>query len=195
MTRFWQVARWVVLAVCLVALVLVFVRGPEDTWIRDGQGNWVAHGHPAGLPPPVGYEAPAMERLGPFAALVVMVAALFAALFLTGRSPSGADALSSNIRYLGAVSIFGTAVTLLLVFVLVLGMATELGAAFRDPGLVVLTLLAVALTAKLLSWQAYTTRKVVEAHYDLKRAVALLQDTVERWRDAAGDKGAGSGPL
>jgi hypothetical protein len=195
MTKFWQVARWVVMAVCLLALVLVFVRGPEDTWIRDSQGNWVAHGHPAGPPPPAGYRAPAMERYGPLAALVVMVAALFATLFLTGRSPSGADALSSNIRYLGAVSIFGTAVTLLLVFVLVLGMATELGAAFRDPGLVVLTLLAVALTAKLVSWQAYTTKKVVEAHYDLKRAVALLQDTVERWRDAAGDKGAGSGPL
>ena len=195
MTRFWQVARWVVMAVCLLALVLVFVRGPEDTWVRDSQGNWVAHGHPAGAPPAPGYQPLALERFGALAALVVMAAALSAALFLTGRSPTSADALSGNIRYLGTVSIFGAAVTLLLVFALVLGMTRGLGAAFRDPSLVVLTLLAVALTAKLLSWQAYTAKKVVEAHYDLKRAVALLQDTVERWRDDAGDKGAGSGPL
>jgi len=187
--KFWRIARWVVMVLCFLALVLVFVRGPEDTWVRDSQGRWVAHGHPAAPAPAPGRQVPAMERFGPLLALVILIAAVLATLFLTGRSPSSTDALSGNIRYLGAVSIFGAAAALILALALVFGMGGELGSAFRDPILVVLTLLAVALTAKLLSWQAYTTKKVVEAHYDLKRAVALLQDTVERLSDSASDKG------
>lgn len=189
--RFWRVARWVLLVVCVVAIMLVFVRGPEDTWVRDSQGNWVAHGHPASPPPPAGYHPPAAERAGPYVLVAVLLLALFAALLMSGRSPSGTEALAGNIQYLGAVSVICTAIAVAVALSLVLGMGGALGAAFRDPTLVVLTLLAVALASKLLSWQAYTAKKVIEAHYDLKRAVALLQDTMERLHDSTSDQ---SGP-
>ncbi len=28
-------------------VVLIVARGDEDTWIKDGSGNWVMHGNPA----------------------------------------------------------------------------------------------------------------------------------------------------
>ena len=45
-----------------------------------------------------------------------------------------------------------------------------------------LVLLLCGLTAflALLAAQAYGAKKVLEAHYDLKRTTALLQDTLER---------------
>ena len=28
-------------------IILIFVRGNEDSWVKDGNGNWVMHGNPA----------------------------------------------------------------------------------------------------------------------------------------------------
>jgi len=36
--------------VIFILVVLVFVRGQEDTWIRDSRGVWVKHGNPANTP-------------------------------------------------------------------------------------------------------------------------------------------------
>ncbi len=60
--KFWHVARWVVLIVFAVILTLVLVRGPEDTWVQDAAGHWVAHGHPGAPAPPPGYQPPAIDQ-------------------------------------------------------------------------------------------------------------------------------------
>lgn len=39
----------VIAAILLVIgiVVLIILRGDEDTWVRDANGNWVKHGSPA----------------------------------------------------------------------------------------------------------------------------------------------------
>jgi len=39
----------IIFAVLLVVgvIVLILVRGDEDTWVKDADGKWVEHGHPA----------------------------------------------------------------------------------------------------------------------------------------------------
>ena len=40
-------------AIVVLLFILIFVRGNEDTWVKDGQGSWIKHGNPS-LPPPDG---------------------------------------------------------------------------------------------------------------------------------------------
>ncbi len=178
--KFWHVARWVLLVLWVLAVALVLVRGPEDTWIRDASGQWVAHGHPAGPPPPADYVPPLYERALPFLFLGLIGAALVFAAFFTARSPAGRDSLDRSIRYYGALSVVSTVLAVCLALVLLVGLLTALEPVLSDPGAIALCLGGVVLLLKVLSWHADTTKRVLEAHYDLKRATALLQDTVER---------------
>jgi hypothetical protein len=178
--RFWHVARWVFLIVWALALLLFLVRGPEDTWIRDSSGAWVAHGHPAGPPPPADYEPPFHERAVPIVVLAVFAGAIVGAVFLTKRSSGAPDALNRSIRYFGTVSMISTALAICLAVALILSLWSELESAMSDPGVIVLCLVGVIMLLKLLSWHADGVKRLLEAHYDLKRTAALLQDTVER---------------
>ena len=36
----------IVVAIVLLAVAIVFLRGDEDTWIKDSAGNWAKHGNP-----------------------------------------------------------------------------------------------------------------------------------------------------
>jgi hypothetical protein len=181
--RVWQIARWVLLVLWIAAMAVFFARvfsGPEDTWIRDASGRWIAHGHPAGPPPPVGYQPPAAERTLPAFLLAFFATGLLAAVLLSGRSPAGADSLNRGIRYFGTVSIVSTVLAIGLAIGVAVTLLTSRGAMLNDPTLIILCLAGVAMLLKLLSWHADSTKKVLEAHYDLKRQLALLQDTVER---------------
>jgi hypothetical protein len=179
--RFWQVARWVVLIVFAVVLTVVLVRGPEDTWVRDAAGQWVAHGHPATPAPPSGIEPSLMERIGPALFLVLLMAGLAAAVLLSGRAPAGADDLSRGIRYFGAVTITCAFAAVALALAVIAGLAASPGAPlFVDQTVIMLSLLGAIAVLVMLTWHAYTTRKVLEAHYDLKRSLQLLQETLEQ---------------
>jgi hypothetical protein len=178
--RFWHIARWVLLVVWALAVTLVFVRGPEDTWIRDASGAWVAHGHPAGPAPAPGYQPPLLERAMPGVFLGLFGLALLAGIFLAGRSPASREAINKSIRYYGAMSMMASILAIGVVLALVLGTGSQLGEAFRDPGVVVIVLVAAAVLLKTLSWHADGTKRLLEAHYDLRRTVDLLQDTLER---------------
>ena len=181
--RFWHVARWIALVLFLVIITLVLVRGPEDTWLQASNGTWVAHGHPAGPAPSEAYQPPLLERIGPALFLLLLMSALAAVVFLSGRAPAGSEYLNQSIRYFGAVSIACTFAGISLAVALVVGLSFSPGSPiFVDQTVIVLSLVAVILTAKLLSWHSYTTKKVLEAHYDLKRSVQLLQETMEQLR-------------
>jgi hypothetical protein len=40
----------IVLMLVLIAGLLIFLRGNEDSWIKDGRGVWIKHGNPASTP-------------------------------------------------------------------------------------------------------------------------------------------------
>jgi len=45
--------KWIlIILVCVIAItvILLLLRGDEDTWIRDGRGVWVKHGNPENTP-------------------------------------------------------------------------------------------------------------------------------------------------
>jgi hypothetical protein len=178
--RFWHVARWVLLVIWALALTMFVVRGPEDDWIRDSSGEWVAHGHPAGPPPAADYEPPFHERALPAVGLSVMVLAVVFAAFFGGRSPTSRDALQRSIRYFGTVSIIASALAVLLALALAVAMASALGDLETNPVAIMACLVGAIVLLKVLSWHADGAKRLLEAHYDLKRATALLQDAVER---------------
>ncbi|MDH4180272.1 MAG: hypothetical protein OEV33_07150 [Armatimonadota bacterium] len=186
---FWHVAKWVGLVVMVFVLAVTLARlfsGPEDTWIRDASGEWVAHGHPAGPPPPEDYRPPATERFIPWFVLAVAAVSLAAALLLSGRAPASREGLERNLRFYGALSLVSGALAVATAAGLV---ATLAQAFFCGPGaeplpnqslFLILTVAGFAALLGLLALHAQVTKKVLEAHYDLKRTAALLQDTVER---------------
>ncbi len=183
--KFWHVARWVVLIVFAVILTLVLVRGPEDTWVQDAAGHWVAHGHPGAPAPPPGYQPPAIETIGPVLFLILLMAGLAAAVLLSGRAPAGAERLDRDIRYFGAVTITCAFAAVALALAVIAGLAGSPGAPlFVDQTVIMLALLGTIVMLIMLTWHAYTTKKVLEAHYDLKRSVQLLQETLEQLKQS-----------
>jgi len=136
--RFWHVARWVFLILWALALMMLLVRGPEDTWIRDASGAWVAHGHPAGPPPPAGYEPPLYERALPFFFLGLIGGALVFAAFFTGRSPADRASLDRGVRYYSALSIVSAVLAVCLAIVLLVGLLTALDSLLSEPGFIAL---------------------------------------------------------
>lgn len=189
---FWHVAKWVGLVVMVFVLAVTLVRlfsGPEDTWVRDASGKWVEHGHPAGPPPPEDYRPPATERFIPWAVLAIAAVSLAAALLLSGRAPAGREGLERNLRFYGALSLVSGA----LAAATAAGLVTTLAGCFWAGPLsnqalfLILTVAGFAALLGLLALHAQVTKKVLEAHYDLKRTAALLQDTVERLAESLPD--------
>lgn len=47
--------KWLIIVLVLVTLIIVllFIRGNEDTWIKDDKGQFVKHGVPSETPPEV----------------------------------------------------------------------------------------------------------------------------------------------
>jgi hypothetical protein len=178
--RFWHTARWVLLIVWAIAVTLLLVRGPEDTWVRDASGQWVAHGHPAGPPPPMDYEPPPYERALPFLFLGLVGGSLVFAAFFAGRSPAGRDSLHHSIRYYGALSLVASALAICFAIVLLAGLLTALESVLSEPEFIVLCVAGVILLLKVLSWHADGTKRVLEAHYELKRATDLIHETLDR---------------
>lgn len=65
-----------VLLVCTLAMARLF-SGPEDTWIKNERGEWVAHGHPSGPPPAHDYQESSTHVLIPLSFLVAFAVPLF----------------------------------------------------------------------------------------------------------------------
>jgi len=178
--------RWLGLVILVLVVALGLARlfsGPEDAWVKDGSGRWVAHGHPAGPPPFDGSAQPTAERVLPWIFFGVVILALAGGAFLSARSPATRLDLGGSIHFFGMVSIVSLALAVALT--VALGATVAAGACCGAVDLSNMTLLVLAGLLGLLALlvlvgvYAYGTKKVLEAHYDLKRAVALLQDTME----------------
>jgi hypothetical protein len=192
----WQVTRWTLLALFGLLVALGLARafsGSEDTWIRDGSGRWVAHGHPSGPPPPASYQPPRHERVLPVLLMAAFAAGVAAAVLFSPRAPASVDNLNRNLRFWGAAGILASALAVILLLALTVTVAFEHGrlaapampgphllSVFDQPAAVLFVLLGLAAFLGLLGATAYVIRKVLEAHYDLRRQAALLQDAVDR---------------
>lgn len=179
----WHAAKWATLVVLALVLTIALARlfsGPEDAWIRGPGGQWVAHGHPSSPPPPLGYRPPISERVLPGLLVVAFAVGLLAAVFLSSRSPATAESVNRNLRLLGAASILAMVLAASLGLALAFSFWSELGQVFDEPTVVVFLLVGFAALLSLLGASAYGTKKVLEAHYDLRRQVALLQESVDR---------------
>jgi len=132
------------------------------------------------------HRPPATERVVPWVVLAAAAAALGAALLLSGRAPASREGIERNLRFFGAVSIISGA----LAAALALGLVAILAGGFccgpvveqlsNQSLFLLLALAGLAAFLGVLALHAQGTKKVLEAHYDLKRTAALLQDTVER---------------
>jgi hypothetical protein len=184
----WTVTKWALLVIAALGLAVGLARvfsGPEDGWVRDAQGNWVEHGHPAGPPPASDYRPSPAQRVLPWAVLGIFALGAVASWLFSARASSSRDRLGQGVRLFGAVSVLAGALALSLGLGLAAAVPSGLGRVFEQATTVVLVLIGLMLFLGLLCAQAYAVKKVLEAHYDLKRATALLQDTLERRR--AGD--------
>jgi len=187
----WKTVRWILLVLVVAAVAVVLARGfsgSEDTWIRGAGGRWVAHGHPAGPPPAADYEAPLIERLLPWGVLVLFALGGLIAALTSARARASRDELDHMVRTVGTASTLAWVAALCVMIVLCTKLMGGLGSAFEDTSLAVLAMAGLAAFMGLLGQQMYVVKKVVEAHYDLKRSLALLQDSVERL-GAGGTKG------
>jgi len=183
----WNILKWGLLVMVALLIVVSLARlfsGPEDTWIKDESGQWVAHGHPAGPPPAVDYQPPWSERVLPVLLLGGFGAAMLATALWSSRSVATADNISRSLRLLGGVSIIaGILAASLGVAIAVSVAASELGSAFDQPEVIMPVLLGLTAFLALVAANAHVAKKVLEAHYDLRRHAAVMQDTVETLRE------------
>lgn len=167
--------------------------GPEDGWVRNANGKWVAHGHPAGPPPPDGYRPPLTERVVPWVVLGLFAVGGLVAAATSARARANRDELNHMVRVLGTVSTLAWVAALCVMIGLVSMLANGLGSAFEDAGAAMVVLAGMAGFTGLLGAQMHTAKKVLEAHYDLKRSIQMLQDTVERLTAGADERGPSRG--
>ncbi len=68
MRHLWLKFRLPFVIFSLLVLTLVMARlfsGPEDTWIKNDQGEWIKHGYPSGPPPSEDYQEPKSHLIIP----------------------------------------------------------------------------------------------------------------------------------
>jgi len=169
--RLWHIAKWVGFVLLLLVLAVGLAR------LFSGE----EHDQPAGPSSPARY---ALERVVPWLILAAAVGGLVAGGLMSARSPATPQALERNLRFYGTVSIVATSLAVVLAGGL--GLALAAGACCGPGELSEQTLFALLAVLGLLGFLAllgvhtHGTKKVLEAHYDLKRQLALLQETVER---------------
>ena len=168
---FWHVTKWV----GLVLLVLVLALGLASLFSGE------EHDQPAGPTSPGDYVT---RQIVPWVILAAAVAGLVAGRLLSARSRATREALGRDVRFFGTVSVTSTA--LAFAVALGLGVSVTSGACCgpitvsNETLFVLLALSGLMGVLAVLALLAHGTKKVLEAHYDLKRTAALLQDTVER---------------
>lgn len=46
----WMIIIIIIAIIILIGILLLFLRGNEDDWIKDSKGMWIKHGNPAKTP-------------------------------------------------------------------------------------------------------------------------------------------------
>ncbi len=102
MHRLWIRIRLPLAMVVLLVINLGMARlfsGPEDTWIKNSQGEWIKHGYPSGPPPPQDYEKPFSHQIVPFFFIIPIVVPLFYIKKYKPQHRRDFDKITIDIRY------------------------------------------------------------------------------------------------
>ncbi len=108
MKHIWLKLRLPLAIFSLLLLTLVMARlfsGPEDTWIKNDQGEWVKHGHPYGPPPPPDYQEPESHLIIPLMFLAGFVVPLFFIGFHKSHNRLTYEIVKRDLKIMGYLSI------------------------------------------------------------------------------------------
>lgn len=107
MRRLWLKIRLPLVIVLLLALTVIMARifsGPEDTWIRNEEGEWIKHGNPSAPTPSSDYKEPLLYTIIPWIFLLSFVVPLF---FLKLHKPTNRltfENVTRDLKFLGYLS-------------------------------------------------------------------------------------------
>ena len=108
MKRFWFKVRVPLTVLCFFILTVFFLRlfsGPEDTWIKDKNGEWVKHGNPAMPMPSDDYVPPLSWKIMPLLFLFSFEVPLFFHGFHKLQNRLNFDTANRDIKFLGYLSV------------------------------------------------------------------------------------------
>jgi len=172
--RVWHIARWaglvVVVLVLAVGLARLFSGEEHDQLVGAlSLSVWLT------------------RQVLPWLILAAAVGALVAGGVLSRMSPATREALTRDVRFFGTVSIIAPVLAGVLAVSLAVALASGMCCGpvelSNETLFVLLGILGLLAFLTLVGLHAHSTRKILEAHYDLKRTAMLLQDTVERLSD------------
>lgn len=125
MHRLWLKIRLPIIIMCVLIMTLALARlfsGPEDTWIKNENGEWIKHGQPSGPPPSVDYQEPLMHLALPVIFLASFIVPVFFLRSHRMHNRLTYDHTKRDIKIMGYLS---TALPLLGILI-VTGLAIEL---------------------------------------------------------------------
>ena len=126
MHRIWLRIRMPLAIFMLLILTLTMARlfsGPEDTWIKNEQGEWIKHGYPSGPPPEGDYQEPLAHIVIPLSFLIAFAVPLFFLRKHKLHNRLNFDTVSRDVRFFGYMS---TALFLFGILIIV-GLIVEIG--------------------------------------------------------------------
>ncbi len=131
MRSLWLKIRLPLAIICLLVLTLAMARlfsGPEDTWIKNENGELVKHGHPSGPPPSTNYQEPQSHLIIPLIFLVSFVVPLFFIGFHKPHNRLTYEIIKRDMRFMGYLS---TAFSLIGILIMI-GLLVEISFAEHD---------------------------------------------------------------
>ena len=107
MKHLWIRIRMPLAVILLLVITLAMARlfsGPEDTWIKNEQGEWIKHGYPSGPPPAQDYRKPITYTIFPIFFLAAFAVPLFFIKFHKLHNRLIFETASRDIKFFGYVS-------------------------------------------------------------------------------------------
>ncbi|MFC1489975.1 hypothetical protein ACFL6K_02070 [Candidatus Latescibacterota bacterium] len=105
--------------------------GPEDSWIKNDQGEWVQHGVTSGLPPSEDYQEPKSHLIIPLLFLIGFFAPLIFINFHKPKNNLTYEIIRRDMKVMGYLSI---ALPLIGIFIII-GLGMEMNSAFPESNL------------------------------------------------------------
>ena len=126
MHRLWLKIRLPFIIMCVLIMTLFLARlfsGPEDTWIKNENGEWIKHGQPSGPPPSGDYQDPLIHLVLPVIFLASFIVPVF---FLRSHRMNNRLTYELSKRDIKIMGYLSTALPLLGILI-VTGLTLELG--------------------------------------------------------------------
>lgn len=189
MHRLWMRIRMPLAIVVLLIITLAMARlfsGPEDTWIKNENGEWIKHGYPSGPPPAQDYQEPITHIIVPLIFLVTFAVPLF---FLRIHKPHNRlnfDTASRDIKLFGYLStalfLFGVIVVIGLMLEIGLGGTSTMSETNAYDFFIIISLLGFAGLCIVLGIQFYALKRSCNDHYQIEKSRREIMEILETLR-------------